>query len=132
MVTKQKNTEAEKDPLTGRVIGAAIEVHRHLGPGLLESTYEECLCWELNELGLAVQRQVPLPVVYKGVKLDCGYRLDVVVEASLILELKTVEALLAIHEAQLLTYLKLSGIHKGLLLNFDTAVLRDGIVRMVY
>jgi GxxExxY protein len=132
MVRDQSMIEAERDPLTGKVIGAAIEVHRHLGPGLLESAYEECLCWELAQLGLACRRQVPLPVVYKGIKLDCGYRLDVVVEGGLILELKTVEVLLPVHEAQLLTYLKLSGIHKGLLLNFSTAVLRDGIVRLMY
>ncbi len=121
----------EKDPLTGKVIGAAIEVHRALGPGLLESAYEECLCWELNEVGLRVRRQVPLPVVYKQVTLDCGYRMDLVVENRLIVELKTVETLLPIHEAQLLTYLKLTGIRTGLLLNFNVSVLRDGIKRMV-
>lgn len=123
--------EAERDPLSGAAIGAAIEVHRHLGPGLLESAYEECLCWELTQTGLAVQRQVPLPLVYKGVTLELGYRLDVVVEGSLVLELKTVDALLPIHEAQLLTYLRLSGLRKGLLLNFHTARMRDGIKRMV-
>ncbi len=117
--------------MTEKVIGAAIEVHRHLGPGLLESAYEECLCWELNQAGIAVRREVPLPVVYKEVKLDVGYRLDVVVESRLIVELKTVERLLPIHEAQLLTYLKLGGIKTGLLLNFHTAVLKDGIKRMV-
>jgi len=121
----------EKDPLTGKVIGAAIEVHRVLGPGLLESAYEECLAWELTAAGLTVKRQVPLPVVYKAVKLECGYRLDLVVNEQLIIELKTVEKLLTIHEAQLLTYLKLSGIKKGLLLNFHCAVLKDGIKRMV-
>ena len=121
----------EKDQLTGQVIGAAIEVHRTLGPGLLESAYEECLCWELSEIGLQVRRQVPLPVVYKTVRLDCNYRMDVVVENRLIIELKTVETLLPIHEAQLLTYLKLAGIHTGLLLNFNVSVLRDGIKRMV-
>lgn len=128
---KQSLVEAERDPLTAKVIGAAIEVHRHLGPGLLESAYEECLCWELEQAGLSLRRQVPLPVVYKQVKLDVGYRLDVVVEGSLILELKTVEILLPIHEAQLLTYLRLSGIKTGLLLNFNRPVMRDGIVRMV-
>ena len=121
----------ERDPLTAKVIGAAIEVHRVLGPGLLESAYEECLCWELTAAGLTVRRQVPLPVVYKAVKLDCGYRLDVVVDGQLILELKTVEQLLPIHEAQLLTYLKLSGLRKGLLLNFHSSVLKNGIKRMV-
>jgi GxxExxY protein len=121
----------EQDPLTGKVIGAAIEVHRALGPGLLESAYEECLCHELNLSGLGFQRQVPLPVVYKGVRLDCGYRLDVVVEGRVLVELKTVERLLPIHEAQLLTYLRLAQIQTGLLLNFNVPVLRGGIRRMV-
>lgn len=106
-------------------------MHRHLGPGLLESAYEECLFWELGQAGLKTQRQVPLPVVYKEVQLDLGYRLDLVVEDELIVELKTVEKLLPIHEAQLLTYLKLSGMKTGLLLNFHSAVLRDGMKRMV-
>jgi len=106
-------------------------VHRHLGRGLLESAYEECLFWELGQAGLKTQRQVPLPVVYKEVQLDLGYRLDLVVEDELIVELKTVEKLLPIHEAQLLTYLKLSGMKTGLLLNFHSAVLRDGMKRMV-
>ena len=127
----QSLAEAERDPLSGKVIGAAIEVHRHLGPGLLESAYEECLCWELAQAGLAIQRQVALPVVYKQVTLDIGYRLDVVVEGVLILELKTVDALVPVHEAQLLTYLKLAGIKTGLLLNFHVPRMRDGIVRMV-
>jgi GxxExxY protein len=120
-----------RDPLTEKVIGAAIEVHRHLGPGLLESVYEECLFWELGQAGLKTQRQVPLPVVYKEVKLDMGYRLDLLVQDELSVELKTVEKLLPIHEAQVLTYLKLSGIKTGLLLNFHSAVLRNGIKRMV-
>jgi len=121
----------DRDELTQKVIGAAIEVHRALGPGLLESAYEECLCHELNLAGLAFQRQVPLPVVYKGVRLDCGYRLDVVVENRLLLELKTVDRILPIHEAQLLTYLKLTGMRTGLLLNFNVPVLHQGIKRMV-
>ena len=121
----------EKDPLTEQVIGLAIEVHRGLGPGLLESAYEECLCHELDRSGMAFKRQVPLPVVYKSVKLVCGYRVDIVVEDSLIIELKTVERILSVHEAQLLTYLKLSGLHTALLLNFNTAVLKDGIRRIV-
>ena len=125
-----RDTEAQRDPLTYQVIGAAIEVHRHLGPGLLESVYEECLSWELNQAGLATQRQVPLPVVYKEVKLDIGYRLDLVIENKLIIEIKTVEKLLPIHEAQLLTYLKLSSIKIGLPLNFNSAVLKDSIKRM--
>ena len=122
---------APRDPLTGKVIEAAIEVHRALGPGLLESAYEECLCYELQAAGLAIRRQVPLPVIYKEVRLECGYRLNVVVDECLILELKTVEKIIPIHEAQLLTYLKLSGIKTGLLLNFHGAVMRDGIKRMV-
>jgi GxxExxY protein len=120
----------QNDPLTERVIGFAIEVHRHLGPGLLESAYEECLCHELSQGGLSFQRQVPLPVVYKSVRLDCGYRLDIVVENSVAVELKAVERLLPIHEAQLITYLKLSGVPTGLLLNFNTPVLREGIRRL--
>ena len=119
------------DPLTERIIGFAIEVHRQLGPGLLESTYEECLCYELLQSGIAFQRQVPLPVVYKAIRLDCGYRIDIVVEKKIILELKTVERLAPIHEAQLLTYLKLSGVRTGLLLNFNSPVLKNGIRRMV-
>jgi GxxExxY protein len=123
--------ESERDPLTQRVIGLAIEVHRELGPGLLESAYEECLCWELTSAGLAFKRQVALPVRYKGVELDIDYRIDLIVEGRLILELKAVEALDGIHEAQLLTYLRLSAIKTGLLLNFNTTVLKDGIKRMV-
>jgi GxxExxY protein len=121
----------ENDPLTEKIIGAAIEVHRVLGPGLLESAYEECLCHELHLRGIAFVRQQPLPVVYKGVRLDCGYRLDVVVEGRVIVELKTVDRILPIHEAQLLTYLRLAGIRTGLILNFNVPVLRQGIKRMV-
>ena len=121
----------ENDLLTQRVIGFAIEVHRQLGPGLLESAYEECLCFELERSGLAFRRQVALPVIYKSVRLDCGYRLDIVIEDQVILELKTVERLLPIHEAQMLTYMKLSGIRTGLLLNFNCAVLKDGMRRLL-
>jgi GxxExxY protein len=124
-------TPDTRDPLTSQVIGLAIEVHRGLGPGLLESAYEECLCFELKEHGLAFRRQVALPVVYKSVKLDCGYRLDMVIEDNLIVELKTVERLLPVHDAQLLTYLKLSGVRTGLLMNFNVPVLKDGIRRLV-
>jgi GxxExxY protein len=119
------------DLLTETIIGFAIEVHRHLGPGLLESAYEECLCHELQQNGLEFQRQVQLPIVYKSVRLDCGYRMDVVVEQQVILELKTVDRLMPIHEAQMLTYLKLSGLRIGLLLNFNSAVLKDGMRRMM-
>lgn len=124
-------TPRENDLLTERVIGFAIEVHRQLGPGLLESAYEECLCYELKQSEVGFRRQVPLPVIYKSMRLDCGYRIDVVVEELVILELKTVERLMPIHEAQILTYLKLSGLHTGLLLNFNSAVLKDGLRRIV-
>jgi GxxExxY protein len=120
------------EELTEKIIGAAIEIHRALGPGLLESAYEECLCRELNLRGLAFQRQVPLPVEYKGVKLDCGYRIDLVVEEAVVLELKCVEHTLPVHEAQLLTYLKLTGKRVGIIINFNVATLvRGGIVRKV-
>lgn len=121
----------QRDPLTEQVIGAAIEVHRTLGPGLLESAYEECLCYELSQRGLVFQRQVALPVVYKTVELDCGYRIDLLVQERLIVELKTVEHLLPIHEAQLLTYMKLRGISTGLLLNFNVPLLKNGVKRLV-
>ncbi len=119
------------DELTGRIIGAGIEIHRQLGPGLLESTYEECLCHELGLLQIPFERQKPLPVVYKDTKLDCGYRLDLVVNERVIVELKTVEELLPIHEAQLLTYLKLSNLPVGLLINFNVPVLVQGVKRLV-
>jgi GxxExxY protein len=117
--------------LSNRIIGAAIEVHKALGPGLLESAYEECLCEELDVRRLKYVRQVPLPVYYKSRKLDCGYRLDVVVENAIILELKSCEKIEPIYEAQLLTYLKLSGLHLGLILNFNVSMMRDGIKRIV-
>ena len=116
--------------LTGEVIGAAIEVHKALGPGLLEAAYEECLCRELFLRKMPLKRQEPLPIEYKGVKLDCGYRLDIVVADQLIVELKACESLQPVHEAQLLTYLKLTGIKVGLLINFNVPVLKDGIKRM--
>ena len=124
--------DKQRDPLSDKVIGLAIEVHRGLGPGLLESIYEECLSLELKEHGLSHSRQVPLPIVYKTVRLDCGYRMDFVVEGGPVLELKAVERLLAVHKAQLLTYLKLSGHKTGLLFNFNEVVLKDGLVRVVY
>ena len=119
----------ERDPLTAKVIGCAIEVHRFLGPGLLESTYEQCLARELGLHGVAFRLQVPLPVEYKGIRLDCGYRIDVLVEEQLILELKAVEETKGIHTAQLLTYMKLAAIHTGLLINFNVDLLKDGIKR---
>ena len=120
-----------RDPLTEQVIGCAIEVHRALGPGLLEAVYEECLCHELHENGLGFQRQIPVPVTYKAVNLETGFRADLVIEKELLIEIKAVERLLPVHQAQVLTYLKLSGIPKGLLLNFNTRVLKDGIRRFV-
>lgn len=117
--------------LTGLIIGCAIEVHRELGPGLLESAYEQCLCHELSLQGAAFERQVSLPVVYKDIKLDCGYLMDLVVEGEIVVELKTVEKILPIHEAQLLTYLKLYHRPVGLLVNFNVPVLRGGIKRIV-
>jgi GxxExxY protein len=119
------------DLLSDRVIGPSVEIHRQLGPGLLESAYEECLCYELSNSQLQFERQKPPPVTYKNVKLDCGYRLDLVVENKLIVDLKTVEQLLPIHEPQLLTYLKLSRISFGLLINLNVPLLKQGIKRMV-
>jgi GxxExxY protein len=118
--------------LTERIIGAAIEVHRVLGPGLLESAYEGCLAHELSIANLSFERQVPLPVIYKSFQLDCGYRVDFLVEQMVVLELKAVEELQRIHEAQLLTYLKLGGWAIGLLINFNVPVLKKGIKRMVH
>ena len=121
----------EFDDVSNRVIGCAIEVHRVLGPGLLESTYEQCLARELTLVGLGFKLQWPLPVEYKGTRLDCGYRVDVLVEDRLIVELKAVEHVLGIHQAQLLTYMKLAGIRTGLLINFNVSVLKDGLQRFV-
>ena len=120
----------EINQLTGKVIGAAIEVHKTLGPGLLESVYEECLCHELTLQKIAFERQKELPVEYKGLKLSLGYRIDILVKEQLILELKACDAIQPIHEAQLLTYLKLSGIKYGLLINFNTTYLKDGLKRL--
>jgi GxxExxY protein len=110
---------------------AAIEVHRYLGPGLLESAYEECLCHELHLTGLSFRRQVPLPVIYKGLPLDCGYQIDLIVRDEVIVELKAIERILPIHQAQLLTYLKLAGKAVGLLITFNVPVLTQGITRRV-
>jgi GxxExxY protein len=119
------------DNHTGQIIGAAIEVHKALGPGLLESAYEECLCHEFHLRQMHYRRQHALPVEYKGVKLDCGYRIDLLVEDLVILELKSVDSLQSIHEAQLLTYLKLTGLKVGLLINFNVPVLKQGIRRLM-
>ena len=119
------------DELSNRVIGCAIEVHRELGPGLLESTYEQCLAHELKLNGITFQLQHPQPVQYKGIRIDCGYRLDILVENDLVIELKSVEEIKGIHEAQLLTYMKLSSAKIGLLMNFNVTKLKDGIKRFV-
>ena len=118
--------------LTHEIIGAAIEVHRLLGPGLLESAYEECLCRELSLRNLGVERQVPIPLVYKDIKLECGYRIDVVVEKKVVLELKSIDCFAPVHEAVMLTYLRLSGYPVGLLINFNVTILKDGIRRFVF
>ena len=117
---------------TETIIGAAIEVHRHLGPGLLESAYEECLCEELTLRKIPFKRQLALPVIYKNKKLDIGYRIDLLVNDEVVVELKTLEAILPIHEAQTLTYMRLSGKQVGLILNFNVTVLKNGIKRMVH
>jgi GxxExxY protein len=117
--------------ITHEIIGAAMEVHKRLGPGLLESAYEECLLFELRLRNLKMERQKGIPVVYKEVKLDCGYRLDLLVEGKIILELKSVEGLAPIHEAIILTYLRLSGHKIGLLINFNVTVLKDGVRRFI-
>jgi len=121
--------DRERDSLTGRVIGCAIEVHRALGPGLLESTYQHCLARELGLQGIAFRAECALPVEYKGVRLDCGYRADVLVEERLLLELKAVDELKPVHQAQLLTYMRLAGVGTGLLINFNVRRLVDGIRR---
>lgn len=130
-----KNENAEKqrqwiNELSGKVIGACIEIHRELGPGLLENAYEECLTYELSKAGLRFERQMPLPICYKEVRLDCGYRLDFVIEDVLVIELKTVGELQPIHDAQLLTYLKLDKKPLGLLINFNVPTLKQGVKRV--
>lgn len=121
----------ELQDLTEKIIGAAIEVHRVLGPGLLESAYQECLCHELSLKGVPFEREVALPVQYKNVRLDCSYRLDLGIAGQVIVELKSVDTITAIHEAQLLTYLRSSKLRVGLLINFNVATLKEGIVRRI-
>jgi GxxExxY protein len=121
----------ERNEVTQRIIGCAIEVHKHLGPGLLESAYEECLVFELNKAGLNTKRQVPTPVVYKDIKLDYGYRIDVLVEDIVVLELKVVEEFNPVHEAQILTYMKFSNKQLGLMINFNVTLLKNGIRRFI-
>ena len=120
-----------EEDLTGQIIGAAIDVHRELGPGLLESAYEACLCYELSVRKIPFTRQVMLPVVYKSIRVDCGYRADVIVADRVVIEVKAVESVTDLHKAQLLTYLRITGNKVGLILNFNTVTLKDGIVRQV-
>jgi len=127
----EKDVFMEFDELSGRVIGCAIEVHKNLGPGLLESTYERCLSYELTAAGLKHTTQKELPIDYKGLNINAGYRIDLIVEDGIIVELKSIEKVLPIHEAQLLTYMKLAGINVGLLINFNVKKLKDGIKRFV-
>jgi len=124
-----RDTEAQRDPLTEAIIGGAIEVHKVLGPGLLESAYSECLARELSLAGLGFAREVHVPVRYKGLALDCGYKVDFVVEHRVVVELKAVEGVLPVHEAQLMTYMRLLEIKTGLLINFHVPVLKGGIRR---
>lgn len=121
----------EFDELSNKVIGCALNVHKTLGPGLMESVYEKCLSYELTNSGLRNETQKVLPVTYKDVQIDCGYRIDILVEDKLIIEIKAVDALLPLHQSQILTYMKLSGVSMGLLLNFNVARLKDGIERFV-
>ena len=123
--------EHRENDISGKIIGAAIEVHKKLGPGLLESAYEECLCCEMQLRGIEFKRQVPLSLNYKGIVLDCGYRLDLLVEDKVIVELKSIEGLEPIHEAQMLTYLKLRNAWLGLIINFNVIMLKDGVRRLV-
>lgn len=121
----------KEDELSNSIIGAAIEVHKIIGPGVLESAYEECLCYELGRKGMAFERQKSLPLFYKNINLDCGYRVDILVEKLVIIELKAIEKIEPIHEAQILTYLKLANLWLGLIINFNVPVLKDGIRRIV-
>jgi GxxExxY protein len=121
----------EINQITEKIIGCAIEVHKQLGPGLLESAYEECLYYELQNIGFDVKKQLPLPLIYKEVKLDAGYRIDLMVENKVIVEIKSVDAIADIHKAQLMTYMKLANIKVGLLINFNVTRLKDGIIRWI-
>ena len=121
----------EFDELSNKVIGCALEVHKALGPGLMESVYEKCLSYELAKAGLKYETQKAMPVNYKGIKIDCGFRIDILVEGRLIVELKSVDKVLPIHQTQILTYMKLAGVSTGLLLNFNFTKLKDGIQRFV-
>jgi GxxExxY protein len=128
---KQKNMELLYKELTGKIVECAVTVHKQLGPGLLESAYEECLLYELNGAGLLTKKQVPMPLIYKGKKLELGYRIDLLVDEKVIIEIKAVDALNPVHTAQVLTYLKLSGCRIGLLINFNVQFLKEGIKRII-
>ena len=121
----------ELNEITSKIIGCAIEVHRNLGPGLLESAYEECLAFELTKKGFNIKRQQAVPVIYKEIKLDYGYRIDILVENSVVVELKSVDAINPVHEAQILTYMKFANKNIGLLINFNVTVLKSGIKRYI-
>jgi GxxExxY protein len=127
----RENSHLLHGKLSGEVIAAAVEVHRELGPGLLESAYQACLCHELSTRGIDFRTEVALPVDYKGIRLDCGYKMDLVVSGKIAIELKSVEKILPIHQAQLLTYLRLSRMRVGFLINFNVRMLRDGIARRI-
>ncbi len=129
--TEKKLINMEINQITEKIIGCAIEVHKQLGPGLLESAYEECLFYEIINSGLNVKKQLTLPLVYKEIKLDAGYRIDLIVENQVIVEIKSVDALAEIHKAQLMTYMKLANVKVGLLMNFNVTRLKDGIVRWI-
>ena len=128
---QQAKERIKNNTLTEHIIGAAIQVHRELGPGLLESAYETCLCYELTQNGLKIERQKVIPISYKGIKVDAGYRLDLVVEGQVIVEIKAVSELLPVHEAQLLSYLKQVGGGRGLLINFNVKLLKYGLRRLI-
>ena len=130
-VTRVDYSNRLHDVLTGKIIAGAIAVHRALGPGLLESAYEACLIFELQHMGLKIDCQKPLPIVYRDVHLDCGYRIDLVVDEKVIVEVKSVDSIVAIHEAQLLSYLRLSDYNVGLLINFNVKILKQGIRRFI-
>jgi GxxExxY protein len=127
----RESSDQERDPITGSIIGAAIEVHSLLGPGLLESVYEACLTWELRARNIEVEEQVAVPVLYKGLKIGLAYRLDLVVERTVIVEVKAVDRLHSLTDAQVLTYLRLMGLRTGLILNFSVGLMRDGVRRLV-
>jgi GxxExxY protein len=130
-VSQRKEVFMEFDPLSKEIIGCAIEVHKLLGPGLLESAYEECLVYELLNKSYQIDRQKPIPVMYKNIRLDCGYRLDLLVEKRIIVELKSIDEITLVHEAQILTYMRFSNIKIGLLINFNVTLLKNGLKRFV-